>query len=444
MHNQLRQQAKQLKQAKNFEEALPLFKQLWEEHRKNCNEWDGWNYAHCLSKQKDYKNALKICREVYEIKKNFEQNNELYAWCIYHTEIKIEKVENEQLLFKAGEAIIKLTKQKPTKQQSDSPCVYSLSIFKILDYLNKKTIYNPKQIIYWTEKLNPVFLETVPFKFTDNEGKERELASKKEEWYSLRSKALYENRDFKDCISLSEVALKSLPKFHYDNDIWFKRNIALSKAELGNIETAIEELKSLLKRKNEWFIQKEIAELYKRQKKIDDAVKYAVDAALNYGDPDKKMNLYKLLADLLKIQNKIQEAKTHIELIYKIRLENQWKIDLELLDLVNSYNIDKNNIHTAKELIRDLKKIWETLKFGDQEVLRGIIKTIISEGKAGFVETEDKKLFYFSTKDFKGKQHLIKEGLKVSFFLKDSFDKKKNQPTKNAVNIKPIFNYDDK
>ena len=440
MHTQLRQQARQLKQAKKFEEALPLFKQLWEEHRENCNEWDGWNYAHCMSKQKDYKNALNICREVYEIKPNYEQNNNLYAWCIYYTEIKIEKVENEQLLLKAGEAIIKLSKQKPTEQQSDFPCVYSLSIFKILNYLNEKTIYNPKPIIYWTEKLNPDFLETVPFKFTDNEGKERELASKKEDWYSLRSKALYEDGDFADCISLSETALKSLTKFHYDNDIWFKRNIALSKAELGDIETAIEELKFLLKRKNEWFIQKEIAELYKRQNKIDDAVKYAVDAALNYGDPDKKMNLYKLLADLLKIQNKIQEAKAHIELIYKIRFENQWKIDLELLDLVNSYNIDKNNIHTAKELMRDLKKIWETLKFGDQEVLRGIIKTIISEGKAGFVETENKKSYFFSTKDFKGRRDLIKEGLRVSFFLKDSFDKKKNQPTKNAVNIKPIFN----
>ena len=272
MHTQLRQQAKQLKQAKNFEEALPLFKQLWEEHRENCNEWDGWNYAHCLSKQKDYKNALKICREVYEIKPNFEQNNNLYAWCIYYTEIKIEKVENEQLLLKAGEAIIKLSKQKPTEQQSDFPCVYSLSIFKILDYLNEKTIYNPKSIIYWTEKLNPDFLETIPFKFTDNESKERELASKKEDWYSLRSKALYENGDFADCISCSETALKSLTKFHYDNDIWFKRNIALSKAELGDIETAIEELKSLLKRKNEWFIQKEIAELYKRQNKIDEFI----------------------------------------------------------------------------------------------------------------------------------------------------------------------------
>lgn len=442
MDTQLKQQAQQLKQSKNFAEALPLFKQLWEEDRENCNEWDGWNYAHCLTKQKDYKTALKICREVYEIKQNFEQNNNLYAWCIYYTEIKIDKVTNEQLFFKAGEGIVKLSKQenKSLKQEKDYPCVYSLSLFKILDYLNEKAIYNPEPILYWTEKLNPDFLETTPFKFTDNEGKERELASKKEDWYFLRSKALYENRDFADCISLSEMALQSFTKFHYDNDIWLRRNIALSKAQLGDIDTAKEELKSLLKRKNEWFIQKEIAELYKKQNKIDDAIKYAVDAALNFGDPDKKMNLHKLLAELLKEQNKIQEAKPHIELVYKIRFSNQWKIDSELLDLVSFYNIDTNNIPDEKELLRKLKKIWENLKFGSQEVLKGIIKTIISEGRAGFVETENKKSYFFNTKDFKGKRDLIQQGQKVSFFLEDSFDKKKNQPTKNAVNVKPIFN----
>ena len=441
MDIQLKQQAQQLKQSKNFAEALPLFKQLWEEDRENCNEWDGWNYAFCLKQLKDYKNALKICREVYQINPNFENNKNLYAWCIYYTEIGVEKISNETNFFNAAEGIVKLSKQenKSIKQEKDFPCVYSLSLSKILDYLNKKATYNPEPILYWTEKLNPNFLETTPFKFTDNEGKERELASKKEDWYSLRSKALYENGDFADCISLSETALQSFTKFHYDNDIWFKRNIALSKAELGDIETAIEELKSLLKRKNEWFIQKEIAELHERQNKIDDAIKYAVDATLNFGDPDKKMNLYKLLAELLKIQNKIQEAKTHIELIYKIRFTNQWKIDSELLDLVSFYNIDTNNIPDVKELLRGLKKIWENLKFGDQEILKGTIKTIISEGRAGFVETENKKSYFFNTKDFKGKRDLIQQGQKVSFFLEDSFDKKKNQPTKNAVNVKPIF-----
>jgi hypothetical protein len=32
----------------------------------------------------------------------------------------------------------------------------------------------------------------------------------------------------------------------------------------------------------------------------------------------------------------------------------------------------------------------------------------------------------------------MQQGQKVTFFLEDSFDKKKNQPTKIAVNMKPV------
>ena len=201
---------------------------------------------------------------------------------------------------------------------------------------------------------------------------------------------------------------------------------------------SIEELKTLLKRKNEWFIQKEISELYQKQNQIEKAIAFAVDSAVNFGDPDKKMNLYKLLAELLKAQNKISETKTHIELIYKIKSTNQWEIDSKLLDLVSFYNIDTNNIPDVKELLRGLKQIWENLKFGNQELLKGIIKTIIVEGKAGFIEMENRKSYFFSTKDFKGRRDLIQQGQKVSFFLADSFDKKKNQPSKIDVNVKPM------
>ena len=426
--------------AKQFIEALPLYKQLWAEHRNECNEWEGWRLAVCLKHNKEYNEALKICREVFKINPNFVNIKGTYAWCIYYTEISIEKILSESNLFKAGEGIIKLSKQedKSVKKENDFPCVYTLSVFKILDYLNEKAIYNPEKIIYWTEKLNSDFLEIVPFKFTDNEGKERELATQKEQWFALRAKALYEFGQFDACISLAEHALATLGKFHYDNDIWFKRDIALSKSGLGEKDLALVELKELLKRKNEWFIQKEISEIYKQQNKLDDAISYAVDGALNFGDADKKLNLYKLLAELLKAKGKTSEAKANIEFIFHIRKINQWRIDSELSNLIQEFAIDTSKDLDIKELQRNLKPIWEQLKFGNQELLKGAIRKIIAEGRAGFIDTENRKSFHFSSKDFKGKKELIKEGQKVTFFLGDGFDKSKNQSTKIAVNIKPV------
>ena len=68
----LKKQANQLRHDKKYSEALPLFKQLWEENRDSCNEWEGWSYAFCLKQLKEYKPSLEICREVYKIKPTFD------------------------------------------------------------------------------------------------------------------------------------------------------------------------------------------------------------------------------------------------------------------------------------------------------------------------------------------------------------------------------------
>ena len=40
-----RELAKQFKDNKQYDEAVPIFKKLWEDE---ASHWDGWNYAHCL------------------------------------------------------------------------------------------------------------------------------------------------------------------------------------------------------------------------------------------------------------------------------------------------------------------------------------------------------------------------------------------------------------
>ncbi len=428
----IKKQADEFRRAKKYAEALPLYRQLWEEHRESCNEWDGWGYALCLKHMKYYKKALEICKEVSKLKPDFEMIKGVYAWCIYYTEIAVEKVNDESNFFRAGEAIVKLTKQ------DDQYSPYTLTVFKILEYLNDRDNYSADKVIEWTDKLNFEILDDKPFKFTDSEGKMRELASKKEQYFMLRTKALLEKGLFNECINLCQLAIKSFEKFHYDNDIWFIRRIALSYKSLGQPEIALEKLKSLLKRKREWFIYKEIAEIYFELGNIDQALKFALDSALSPGDSDKKLNLYKLLSEILIRTNQKEEAKKHIEFMYQIRKANEWKIDNDLQNLLNKFQIDTRKTLNLRELERELKELWEKLKFNDQIQLTGIIKSILPSGKAGFIETENKKTYYFQLRNFKAKPELAKVGQKVTFFLEEGFDKKKNQKTENAVNVKPL------
>ncbi len=427
----IKKQADELRRAKKYADALPLYKQLWEEHRENCNEWDGWAYAFCLKQLKDYKQSLEICREVYKLKPDFENIKGVYAWCIYYTEITVEKVNDESRFLRAGEEILKLSKQ------DDQYSPYTQTVYKILEYLNDKANYPTDKVLEWTGKLNFEILDDKPFVFKDNEGKIRELASKKEQYFMWRTKALLKKSLFEECIELCQKALDTFENFHYNNDIWFTRRIALSYRGLGKPEKALEQLKSLLKRKNDWFIHKEIAEIYFEQKSSKQALKFAIDGALGFGDADKKLNLYKLLSEILISTNQNEEAKKHIEFMYQIRKAHGWKIDNDLQNLINKFQIDTTKTVNLRDFERELNQLWEKLKFSNQKQLTGTIKTILPNGNAGFIETEDKKSYYFLLRNFKAKPELAKEGQKVTFFLEEGFDTKKNQKTENAVNVKP-------
>lgn len=427
----LKKQAEDLRNARNFEQALPIYKQLWEEYQESCTKWEAWGYAFCLKHLKYYVQALDICREVYPQNKDFEHIKGVYAWSVYYTEIAVEKVNDEPKFFKAGEGILKLSKQ------DDQYSPYTLTVFKILEYLNDKAIYPIDKILEWTDKLNFEILDNTPFSFTDNEGKTRELASKKEQYFMWRTKALLKKDLFEDCIELSQKALDTFENFHYSNDIWFARRISLSYKGLGQPEIALEQLKTLLKRKNEWFIQKEIAEIYFEQDNNEQALKFAIDSALSFGDADKKLNLYKLLSEILISNNQNEEAKKHVEFIYQIRKAHEGKIDNDLQNLINKYEIDTTKTVNLRDFEKELKQLWEKLKFSNQTQVTGVIKSILPNGKAGFIETENKKSYYFQLRSFKAKPELAKEGQKVTFFLEEGFDTSKNRKTENAVNVKP-------
>ncbi|MDR1975192.1 MAG: hypothetical protein LBQ31_11080 [Bacteroidales bacterium] len=389
----IRQQATELQNKKDYANAVPLFKTLWEKHHDECDEWDGWRYAYCLKQLKDYTTALNVCREVYKIKNDFVALNGLYAWCIYYTEIAIPRIVDEATFFRAGEGILRLC------IQNDKYSPYTMTIFKIITYLAGRKQYPTDKILEWTGKLNPELLETDVFAFTDSSGKKREMASKKEQYYAWRSKALLEKGLYEDCIALSLKALELFNNLHYDNDVWFGWRIALAHIGLGQKDLALDELKRLLARKNEWFIQKEIAEILFSQGKADEALKYAVDGALCSGDDDKKVNLYKLIVTILQSIGKTIEAQ---------------KI------------MDRQNI----------RQILETIKFGEKKAFTGIIKSILPNGKSGFVETDGQKSYYFKLSDFKCNREKAKQGQRVTFYLEEGFDAKKGRKTMNAVNLK--------
>lgn len=420
---EMKEQASVLRKQDKYEEAVALYRVLWQEHREQCDEWDGWGYAQSLRKLGRSQEALDVCREAYPLKPDFDYLRNLYAWCIYDLEIKRNDSEirkDASRFFEAADAILKLV--EPGQY---SP--YVRTLFRIIDYCRSQLSHPAERILEWCDRTQPEQLSGVPGRGPGGKGKIVEYASDREKWYSNRCRALHEAGRFKDCIQCCQEALSQFRRFHHDNDIWFKWRIALSRAELGDKETAISELKALLSRKRDWFIHHRIAQYYLDLGQTDEALDHAVEALLGPSPSDLgfKWELFLLTGRILQSRSEMEDARKHVLLAAKVRQEQDWKIPPELTEAASQMDVDLGTDVSARALHKELKPYWRSLKVADMPEGQGEIKNMLSHGGAGFIRGDNGEDYYFSTKWFQGPRHLLEPGQRVTFQVEENPDPNK-------------------
>ena len=390
-------QAKKNYQDKNYEDAKNLYETLYTENPEAFTLWD----------------------------KRF------YSWALY--QLYVKNPDDETELFEAVDLITELLGQE-NHSKKDGVCAYTLSMMKLLDYLYKQNDY--ENLLVWADRLNPDFLSAKTSRFTTQDGREVTTASNKEKYYNWLSKSYQEVEDFDECLKISKKALEELTTFTNNSDIWFKWRIARSLREIGEYDEAIDYLKDIYKTKKDWFILWELAENYFFNGDNDKSLEYAVSAALGRGDSDKKIKLYSLLEDLLEDEYP-EIALKHSYLIYSIRLHNEWGIDDDLEEKIAEAGLDVENTEYWK-IEKELKGFWKDLKFKTQQPNYGRINRIFPHGKSGFILRDDGESFFFNSYEFKGDPNKYRENVKVSFYLEEGYDKKKDEVKMNAVNIYDI------
>ncbi|MFZ4545376.1 MAG: hypothetical protein ACOYOA_15090, partial [Saprospiraceae bacterium] len=180
-----------------FTEAVALYDKHWSDNDIARNEWDAWSYAVCLRKTGRFKELLELCRSTYRLQPTFEAMNTLYAWAIYYTSVKNEKVSEAELL-KAVKGIMQLC----TQENEYSP--YTLAVMKVLDKLSAKQKFPAAAIMEWIAKLDLDELDTNGSSFTDDKGKTIAIASRYEQVMSLLAKAQHMHGDHTACIATVE------------------------------------------------------------------------------------------------------------------------------------------------------------------------------------------------------------------------------------------------
>lgn len=269
--------------------------------------------------------------------------------------------------------------------------------------------------------------------------KEMELASDFENWYAYKTKALMKLGEWQECFDTSKEALEKIKSFHYSNDVWFSRRIALSKKNLGNTEDTIKELETILKKKREWFIQKELAELYFEKNDLESAFKMAISAINNFGLLEFKVDLLFLLGKILKEQGILDLAFKHFSLSKLIRQEQEWKISQKIFEELTQFSDVEIPLSKIAELKNELKKYWNG--FNSNQVVKskspksnernsvGEVVRILHDnerGKVGFIKSNENEHYFAVSSNFHLTPKII-VGSKIIFQILPAVEGKKEQ-----------------
>jgi len=424
----------QLKRDKKYNDALLFFKtnktHFTNEQISN-NEYLISDMVACLRYTNHFDAGFKFL-SIYGIKINSETNERIlnsYGWLLWskyksensnvnesenendNFEEDEETLDNSNFHYDKNELIQRIEELIPIllSINNDYSKTLTSNLFSIvLKSEKKKPTPNWKLINDFCNHFKPEDLSTDCSTIqVERKGqlKDMELASDMENWFAYKTKSLLKIGEWQECFETSKKAIETIENFHYSNDVWFARRIALSKKNLGNTEETIEELQAILRKKKEWFIQKELSELYFEKGDFEKAFKYSNDAITNFGPIEFKVDLLYLLGRIHKNKSESELAFKHFSLSKLIRQKEEWKVPQKLFDELNQFKLQEITVSEINNLKSELKKYWNNLKPKQEKrrnsnpnIQNGEVVRIMHDnerGKDGFLKCNGTD-YYFS------------------------------------------------
>jgi tetratricopeptide (TPR) repeat protein len=296
---------------------------------------------------------------------------------------------------------------------------------------------NYTKISEFLDKLNPDLLGDDSFEFKDDKGKTRHTASNKEKWYSLKTKCLEEMEDFHNCAHYCELALSKVKEFHFDNDIWFKRRLAISKFELNQKDEALKIIDEIMARKKEWFIYSDKGFMLIKMNQKEKGIQYLIQAINTIGPDQMKIKIFQYFADNFK-DGKYSEFSKLVKLyVIRIREKNSWPISDESKKFLET--LDNETLKIPMYAFKNKLMFFIEKEFVSSEIsTSGKVDHISDDGRTGIIKPDIGPTLFFRSKNVVNNTKGFPEGTKVSFQVIDSFDKVKNIASKEAVDIRII------
>lgn len=215
---------------KNELKSLEVYNSKFKDDPASFNDFQANDYIRLLKKNENNDEAIEVGKTFMSLAPNLKGYLNQYGYALYNKYINIddEKIkENETLFFDILDDILAIC-----KQERYSPMEPSVN--RAIKYLQKEKADDYEKLIELLNLLDPNLLDDKPF--TNSEGKEFE--SKKERYYRLKVRALYNAQKYKECVETANNALALPLKWHFNTLQWIDYQRACCLVELEQYEEA--------------------------------------------------------------------------------------------------------------------------------------------------------------------------------------------------------------
>ncbi len=281
--------------------------------------------------------------------------------------------------------------------------------------------------------INPLELDGNEKIISGEGGRERRVASPKEQWYTRKTKALVELKQYDECLDYIEQAFRNISNFHNNAEHWLNYKKAQCYFAQEKYEDVEKLINNILNKFQHWCFYEMLFNVCLIRKGTNEALKYGAFCATADREHKTRVNFYVRYAEFLDEIGKLYEAALHFKLAELIRAEEGWK----QLQLPNNYQYPSDVLQmNKKSIIYHLNDFWRKEKEKDVEFRDGIVDRILPNGKSGFVRDNDGNSYYFNVRDFDKRDFRnVEEGIRVRFSLTKRLDKKKNEMKYNAITL---------
>jgi tetratricopeptide (TPR) repeat protein len=428
---EMSKRATEFRKKGEFGKALPLYQELSQD---DSDSYSAAGLLRCLRALRLFDQALPLCIPTNPKHLTLDWYRNEVIWTLIQGKLReLDESAPVDEVVSAAEQILALEPKGTVAKWA-----IVRRVLKVAKLRNRWDIVSK-----WIERVNPDELSTTPMK--DDRG--RDGWSEQSIWHNYRIRSEIEIGDRQQAIVGAQRAIGLFPQ----QAKFFKRLEALGNFRLGRLVEAELLYSKLIGGRSDWWILNEHARVLRDLGKLQEALGLMCKAALSNKKLELLVTLFSEIGFLChKIELK-QDARNHLVLCKHVREEQGWSIPQAVSFVIAELDRELSDIAGPRDLnsaLAESEKFWRRT-VGDQndsrepflkgrevkKMLKGKLKMGPSERPYCFLLSDTRGSYFCRKTDL---PEGVTDGAMLQFDAMPPFDKKKNQESWKALNVRTM------